>query len=191
MAMIATPDLTNLIQFNEIHLLHETQVVIRGGWNERLDVLNRGNAVWVGTLVIRSVGTQEEARTIRAFLSRFDGLANWAEIPTYNPTIDASADVTARAVDSNGDLYHEFADIGPMNVEVGDMMRADGRLYIVGAVDDANDRLVLDPQRPIDVGETVSPTTTVRARLVDREYPTQPQENRVWGPWTLSWREFS
>ena len=189
MAQIAPPTTLHVLH-NEHHLDYASQVAIGpGDWNGRIDILNRGYPVWAGVLEIMRTDDAQAAAEIEAFLSAFEGRANWAWLPHPRATTGAmNLTVASAATGADGTLRHRVNAV-PGDLRTGMRLGHGGKMYSIRAIDRAGRSLALDPQRPIAAGETLDPSTHVAARLIETEHPPMSRAARVWGPWTLAWRE--
>lgn len=175
------------VTHNEHHLNYESQIAIGpGAWDERIDVLNRGYPVWEGVLEILRTDDEALALAIEAWLSAFEGRANWSWLPTHRPKAPAQMTVSGTGTGTDGALYHTVSSVSG-ELATGQRLRAGRKMYSVRTVDRARSRLVLDPQRP--VSGTLEPAASVAARLIEAEHPPMPRGARIWGPWSLAWRE--
>ncbi len=68
-------------------------------------------------------------------------------------------------------------------------LRVGDHVYTVRSLTSDGQDLTLDPQRPLEVGDTLAPAGTIRVRAqAVRSRPLRRTPD-WWGPWTFSWQE--
>ena len=188
MPRITLANALNYITEVELHLDYSRQSVLTARYSLRREVIDFASAEWVGTFAIGEPLDEMEARTINAFLDGFDGQSNTFLLEHDRPTVatGVSARVASRAMDSNGNLVHTLSS-SLADLTVGMMLTGAGKVYSVREV--AGTSLVLDPQRPIAVGQAITRSTTIEVRNSASEHPPNPHGKLRWGPWEVPFVE--
>ncbi len=130
-------------------------------------VINRAYATWRGNVTFAKIDPYEDslAAAMEAFFASLDGQANWFDLPLYRPTIadDATATVSSVVNATDGTISHNIS--ADLSAAVGDWLAVGNRRYVVRKTTANGTQLTLDPQIPLEVGETIEDAANVRARV--------------------------
>ena len=145
-------------------------------------ILNRGYGLWSG--VVRfGVLKGEDADEFESMLAALNGSENFVELPLRGRgTIDAVTRISSII----GSVYN--LNSSPGGLRRGAYVRSGDRLFIVTA-QPSGQMIQLWPLVPLEVGDILSPATTIRVRLRDNNTPELPATTHWSGPWVMGFRE--
>ena len=186
MPQVTFPALAD-VRENNIVPFFPHQIALPSRYTGAEQVLNTGYPTWRGTLNVAEVGNGDEslALEIETFFASLEGIANWANIPTNRPSIPNN--LTVSTVSSiGGYLVHTVAgDVA--EIAIGQCCESSNKLFRVRAITGSN--ITFDPQRPITAGDTISTTTTVLVKALQKDFRPLRRIPDWWGPWSFEWKE--
>ena len=173
---------------------YSSQVELRSPWTGTSQVLDRGFPVWIGTCRVARIGGADpgsaaDRLAIEAFLSSFEGVGNWFELPHHRGTLEAGVSAVVNSSALTADVLVHTLAASLTDAVVGTRVRSGNYLYSIRDIRVGN-QYVLDPQRPIAVGESIGASDTIRVTSSTQQSPVMPDSLDAAGPWTLSFREF-
>ena len=174
---------------------YSTQIELQSPFTGRSQIIDRGFPELDISVTIERVAYSEPYREeiiarIEAFLSSLEGAGNTFDLPHQRLSIlRAVGPVTVQTMNSSDVLQTRIN--GEHDLPIGAFLRAGGRTFRVRSVQPGQTTdIALDPQRPIDAGTMLDPSSSIRVRATTTG-PDLPHKPDWGGPWALSCREAS
>lgn len=206
MALIAFPQVAAArIVAQELRWVHLGQVVHRGLYDGRQQVLTRAPGFLAGTLTVSTTEFADGDRLavlMERYLAALHGSSNTTALPLQAARVPvvsglpAEVHVSESLIDvGRGDILFTLADGDGNALDAGAHIAAggycsiDGRCYsITGALDDSTIRCY-PPVAPADDNSLVELAAPVIQARLTGESPMMRGTGDEWGPWTIEFEE--
>ena len=194
MATKPIPDaVIDLLIHIDLTLDYPSQIFVESQHSSRVSTINRGYPFWLITARFKDTYNAALGRAMERWILSFDGRANDFTIPIFKATLPATASartITGSSVRADGTLVHTISSNAMLTDEM--FVMAGGHLYRLEEI--TGNSIVLNPQRPISNGTSVTRATEITAFLESAQFPDNPMQatsradTQRHGPWIISGR---